>query len=84
MADAVEEPDIASGVTTGRCEVDRLVALFVMCPQPQYLNDSLSLEHLIHKSVLNIDSSGIGASKIANELLVGRRVLERISRQNIQ
>ena len=55
-----------------------------MCQQLQHLNDSLSLEHLIHKSVLNIDSSGIGASKIADELLVERRLLEKIIRQNIQ
>ena len=65
-------------------KLGKTLFLFVMCPQPQYLNHSLSREHLIHKSVLNIDSSGICAGKIADELLVGGRALERIIRQYIQ
>ncbi len=55
-----------------------------MSPQSQHFHDSLSLEHLIHKSVLDIDSSGVSTSEIADELLVGGRVLEGIIRQNIQ
>jgi len=58
--------------------------LFVMSPQSQYLHHSLILEHLIHKSVLNIDPSRVGAGKITDELFVGRRILERIIGQNIQ
>lgn len=60
------------------------IILFVMSPQPQNLHHLLSLEHLIHQSVLNIDSSGIGTSKIADELLVRGRILEWIIDQNIQ
>jgi len=58
--------------------------LFVMSPQPQYLYNLPSLEHLIHESVLDIDPSGIGTGEIADELFVGWRVLKRIIRQYIQ
>jgi len=59
-------------------------ALFVVSPQTQYLHHSLIFERLIHKSVLNIDPSRVGAGKITDELLVGKRILERIIGQNIQ
>jgi hypothetical protein len=42
------------------------------------------LEHLINKSVLDIDSSGVSSSKIADELLAGWGILERIILQNFQ
>ena len=40
--------------------------LFVMRPQSQYLHHSLSLEHLIYESVLDIDPSGVGPGEIAD------------------
>jgi hypothetical protein len=49
-----------------------------MSPQSQDIHHPLRFEHLINKSVLNIDSSGKSASKIANELLVGWGISERI------
>lgn len=55
-----------------------------MSPQSQHLDYSLRFEHLVDKSVLNIDSSGICTGKIADEILVGWRILERIIGQNIQ
>ena len=58
--------------------------LFVMSPQPQYLYYSLSLEHLIHEPVLDVDPSGVCAGQIADEFFVGWRVLKRIIRQNTQ
>lgn len=58
--------------------------LFVMSPQSQHFHYALRFEHFVDKSVLNIDSSGICTHKIADELLVGGRILERIIGQNIQ
>src|SRR3546814_18725940 len=55
--------------------------LFVMRPHSQNTDDTLLDEHFIHQSMLDIDSAGISAREITNQLLVRRWVLQRVSLQ---
>src|SRR3546814_14775799 len=55
--------------------------LFVMRPHSQNTDDTLLDEHFIHQSMLDIDSAGISAREITNQLLVRRWVLTRVSIQ---
>ena len=49
-----------------------------MCPHSDDLDGAFFVEHLIDEAVLDVDASGVGASKIAYELLEGRRALTGI------
>ncbi len=44
----------------------------------QNLDCSLLGQHLVHKPMLDVDSPGISAGQIADQLFVWRRVLERV------
>ena len=61
-----------------------MAKLFIMSPKPQNFNDFLGLENLIHQSVLNIYSAGIGTGKITCRFYGGGRVLEGIGFQNFK
>lgn len=52
--------------------------LLVMCPHPKNLDNSLLLQNLIDKPVLNIDTARVGSCQIADELFKSWVVLERI------
>src|SRR3546814_13130218 len=52
-----------------------------MRPHSQNTDDTLLDEHFIHQSMLDIDSAGISAREITNQLLVRRWVLQRVSLQ---
>jgi hypothetical protein len=45
---------------------------------------SFLLEHLIHEPVMNIDPPRIGAVKITDKLLEGRRILKRIIGEDLE
>lgn len=49
-----------------------------MCPHPNDLYDMAIFQYLIHETMLNIDSTGVGSGQITNEFLVTRRSLEGI------
>lgn len=42
------------------------------------------LEHLVHEPMLDVGASGVGAIQITDQLLEGRRVLERVSGQHVE
>lgn len=52
--------------------------LFVVCPHAYHFHGLNVIEHLIDKTMLNIYSSRESPGKVTDQLLVGRRVLERI------
>jgi len=53
-----------------------------MGPHSDHLYCSDLLQDLVDKTVLNIDSPGVGPGKVADELLIGWRGLVRILGQN--
>ena len=59
-------------------EMGNEVDLLIMRPHPENTNNAFLGEDLVHQTVLDIDSPGIGSCKIPNELLVRGRALERI------
>ena len=56
----------------------------VVCPHSQNFDSLHRIQHLINQPMLNVDSTGIGARQITQQLLVGRRTLIRILGNNIQ
>src|SRR3989344_2242453 len=71
-----------------RCTVGMFFALgsvylpsplsFILRPHPQYFDDFLLFEHLVHQSMLNVDAARIGSLQIAEETFKRRRGLERV------
>ena len=55
-----------------------------MRPYPQHLDDVLLRDYLVDEAMLDIQPPGVGASRIAYELFVGRRILERVLRKDGQ
>jgi len=55
-----------------------------MGPKPKDSNGTLFHKNFIHKAVLNIDSPRVGARQIADQLFVGRRILERVIRDYVE
>src|SRR5690606_11394652 len=52
-----------------------------MRPHSQNTDDTFLVEYFIHQSMLDIDSARIGAREITDQLLVWRRLLQRVSLQ---
>ena len=55
-----------------------------MRPHAQNANGALLLENLVDKAMLNVDAPRIRTVKIADRLLVKRRILERSHRQDFK
>ena len=55
-----------------------------MGPHPNDLHGLDVVENLVHESMLNIDSTGTGPCKLADELLIGRRGLVWIAGQEFE
>ena len=59
-----------------------------MGPHPKDFDDPLRFEDLVDKSMLDVNSSGVSAGQVTNQLFVGWRILEgilsRISRPESQ
>jgi hypothetical protein len=53
-----------------------------MGPHPKNLYNSLVFQHLVNKAMLNVNPTGIGSSKIANQFFERRWSLKRISPQD--
>jgi len=51
---------------------------FIMRPEPDDLDGLNVSQHLIHNPMLDIDAPGIRAGQIADEFLIGRRILKRV------
>lgn len=49
-----------------------------MRPKAEDLGGSNFREDLVNKSVLYVDSAGVGSREIADKFLVGRRCLKRV------
>jgi hypothetical protein len=49
-----------------------------MGPHPDHFNDAVLFQHLIDKSMLDVDPAGIGACQVANQFFIGRWVLKRV------
>eukprot|EP00825_Cyclidium_porcatum_P033319 TRINITY_DN35369_c0_g1_i1.p1 TRINITY_DN35369_c0_g1~~TRINITY_DN35369_c0_g1_i1.p1 ORF type:complete len:192 (-),score=5.68 TRINITY_DN35369_c0_g1_i1:553-1128(-) len=73
---------VAQRIRAGRAFNSEPRSSFVVCPHPNNFDGLYVVQHLIHKSVLDIHSSGIGTGQIANQFLKGRRTLERVLRQD--
>ena len=56
----------------------------VVSPHPHDLDRPLGVIDLIHKAVLDIDAAGIGSRQISDELFVGRRILKRVLRDDVE
>lgn len=52
--------------------------LLVVSPHAQHLDDFLRIEDLIDEPMLDIDSARVCPGEISDELLVRRRILERV------
>lgn len=50
------------------------LALLVVGPHPQDVNDALIRQDLVDEAVLDVDPSRVAAGKVADQLLVPRRV----------
>jgi len=55
-----------------------------MGPHSKHFHDSLLLQDLIDKPVLNVNSSGVGTGEISNQLFECRRCLKRIFPYQVQ
>ena len=55
-----------------------------MSPHAQNLDDSLFLQHLVHKPVLNVDPPRTGTGQITHQFLKGGWRLERILREDLE
>ena len=55
-----------------------------MRPQAQHLHHVHGLQHLVDQPVLDVDASGIGASQIADQLFIRRRILKWVVAQDVQ
>lgn len=58
--------------------------LFVMRPEADDFYDFFFLEDLVNEAVLDVDSAGIGAFEISDELLKGRGILKGIFLKNLK
>lgn len=56
--------------------------LFVVGPHAQHPNSFFVREDLIDEVALDVDAPRTGAGQVADQLFAGRRVLERIDRQD--
>lgn len=54
----------------------------IMCPKPEHFNNTFRLIDRIDQTVLTVDAAGIKAGKVAYQLFIGRRILERIFGHN--
>jgi len=55
-----------------------------MRPHPQHHDEVLLRDDLVDEATLDVQLPGAGASRIAYELFVGRRILERVLRKDGQ
>ena len=75
----------AGGLSGGAKKLfDQRQASLIMRPHADYLHGFFFSKNLIHKAMLNRDSAGAGAGKIAYQLFIGGRVLKWILLQYIQ
>lgn len=58
--------------------------LLVVSPQPRYFHNPLFCQHLVYEPVLHINTPGVCARQIANELLKRRRFLKWVYAKNLQ
>ena len=63
--------------------VDRF-RLLVVSPHSQDLHHAFARQHLVDKSMLNVDPSRAGAVEITHQLLEGRRALERVTGKQLE
>ena len=62
--------------------VDLLARSLIVRPHPQYADSLLGGEDFVNQSMLDIDAARVGASKVADQLLKGRRVLQWVDGKN--
>ena len=55
-----------------------------MGPHPQHLYCVLGFVDLVDEAVFNADAPGIGAGEVADEVFIGRGILERVCAQDGQ
>lgn len=73
------EPRLAENLRFSSRETS---ALFVVCPQTEDLYDSFFLQYLIHEPMVDVDPSRVSSCEVADQLLVGWRILERVLGEN--
>jgi len=91
-ADADRRQLLSVTPNAGSCQSFRLPAgqaegqalSFVVGPHANHFYDPLFLQHLINQAVLNIDSPGIRACQISDELLERGWVLEGLLRKDVK
>ncbi len=57
---------------------------FIVCPHAQDTNRFLFGKDLVHNAMLNIDSPGVCASKITDQLFEGWRILKWVVGKNFE
>ena len=77
-------PTRPSAFLTAFLRVLRGRGLFVVRPHPQDLNDLFTIEYLVYQPMLDVDPSGEGAAKLANEALKSRWGLKGVLAQKLQ
>jgi len=76
----------------GRCAVGKnscspvglRATLFVMGPHADHFYHMFSFKHLIHKSMLYVNTTGVSPIQVTDQLLIWRWLLKRIFSENVQ
>lgn len=55
-----------------------------MAPHREHTDDSVGFEHFVDQAMLKVDSPRVAAMEISDELLVWRRIAERVLLQHFE